>query len=89
MVERGKQDTPANIFAVASKKVNFQDDEISEQYLSYYWLCAKIIGQQINHIPVEQICDFLLSTFRTRKHVEDDLYCRTQLKVRKVKEAMK
>ena len=34
-------------------------------------------------------CDFLLATCRVRKHLEDDLYCRTQLKVRRVKEAMK
>lgn len=89
LVERGKHDTPANIYEVASKKVNFVNDEIDEKYLSYYWLCAKILGQQYRHIPVELACDFLLATCKTRKHLEDDLYCRTQLKVRRVKEALK
>lgn len=69
LVERGKTETPWNIYSVASKKVNFANDEIDEKYLSYYWLCAKIIGQQAKHISTDTICDFLLATVRTRKHL--------------------
>jgi hypothetical protein len=51
LVARGKIDTPLNIYNVANKKVNFQDAEIDEKYISYYWLCSKILCQ-LEYIPV-------------------------------------
>jgi hypothetical protein len=69
LVQRGKVETPARMFAVASGKVGFAGDAVDERYVGYYWLCCKIVLEYYRYIPYTVVCDFLMATCKIRKYL--------------------